>query len=432
MSVNVTKPYDNTLLKQYVLTNDLFMIMSWTSNLESVVTHEIATGPLNDMRERCVSIVAELDSKLFESTREWHALRAKLGTPSWATTTALEDLQARFASLVVEKAANDESKAIRIATNSSRLVLFLGPVQMPFVWIPPGECLVGSPSNETARATLDAESGKYRPQRIIRVEKGFWMSQYEVTIGQWRKALDCVRMLSFPYQSYYPSTNSLYSFPLLPGRFSNGPLGPCLDAMPIEGVNIYDCEIFLSTFNSISGMGNPNGIPGLFRSTSDVFRVYMRLPKPEEWEYACRAGSQTPIYSGEMKVVGTNNAPDLDEIAWYAGNSGVYYPCGVDSTHWPQKQYQHTRAGVHPVGQKRPNAFGLYDMLGNVAEICDDNIRRGGSWRSAAADCRSSSQEYPEGLHELQFHHFEAPSNSNREDDVGFRVIADVVLKKPK
>jgi formylglycine-generating enzyme required for sulfatase activity len=105
-----------------------------------------------------------------------------------------------------------------------------------------------------------------------------------------------------------------------------------------------------------------------------------RLPTEAEWEYACRAGT-TGDYAG-----------NLDAMAWYANNSGRQYLDAMaflytDSNNY-RSQLLNNGNQTHPVGTKQPNAWGLYDMLGNVAEWCvnerGEGVVMGGSFRDPA------------------------------------------------
>ena len=94
-----------------------------------------------------------------------------------------------------------------------------------------------------------------------------------------------------------------------------------------------------------------------------------RFLSPDERELASRAGTETCIYSGDIKDKKAKQDPLLDAIAWYDANSGSM---------------------LHPVGEKLPNAFGLYDTLGNAAEWCKDMYNNqplykvyGGTWASS-------------------------------------------------
>ena len=122
-------------------------------------------------------------------------------------------------------------------------------------------------------------------------------------------------------------------------------------SLPVETVSFDDAQIFIQKLNTLSG------------------KQLYRLPTEVEWEYACRAGSYSPYYFSD-------DASQLGEYAWFTGNSGNT---------------------THPVGQKKPNEWGLYDMLGNVWEWTDSwydssrtyRVYRGGSWLTIAKNCRS-------------------------------------------
>jgi formylglycine-generating enzyme required for sulfatase activity len=145
--------------------------------------------------------------------------------------------------------------------------------------------------------------------------------------------------------------------------------GSCGNDCPVENVSWNDVQKFIRILNQMEG--------------ADKYR----LPTEAEWEYAARAGTTTRFYSGD-------NDDALSRDGWYLGNS---------------------ESRPNPVGQKTPNAYGLYDMHGNVYEWVKDSygnypsdsvtdpegpasgsfrINRGGSWRSPAGSCRSAYRDY--------------------------------------
>jgi formylglycine-generating enzyme len=117
-----------------------------------------------------------------------------------------------------------------------------------------------------------------------------------------------------------------------------------------------------------------------------------RLPTEAEWEYACRAGTSGPRYGA------------LDDIAWFRGNSGER---------------------IRDVGGKQPNAWGLYDTLGNVWEWCWDlydaevygsyRVLRGGGWFDEHWSCRASVRRRSHPTYQV--------------DDLGFRVARNVTRR---
>jgi formylglycine-generating enzyme required for sulfatase activity len=194
------------------------------------------------------------------------------------------------------------------------------------------------------------------PQTAVVIAHGFWMGKNLVTQGEF---LDL--MGSNP--SFYGPNNGYPQDLTLPVE----------NVMLSHGVRY--CDALTQRERSAGRI-----------ATNSVYR----LPTEAEWEYACRAWTSTRFSYGDDP--GYTN---LASYAWYTDNSG-----GV----------------THPVGQKLPNAWGLYDMQGNVWQWCStwwspalpggvaldpqgppsgtDTVLRGGSWRDPAAWCRSAYRDY--------------------------------------
>jgi formylglycine-generating enzyme required for sulfatase activity len=242
------------------------------------------------------------------------------------------------------------------------------------VKIPSGSFLMGSPEGEG-----DEDE---RPQHEVQL-KEFWMGKYPVTQEQWK------RVAAMPNVARNLEADPSY----IKG-----------DRRPVEQVNFHDAEEFCDRLSNASGQE-------------------YRLPTEAEWEYACRAGTTTPFYFGEVGW-GDVISPGF-----------VNYNCSQD---FPDLNRRRTT----DVGHFPPNAWGLYDMHGNVWEWCldgfsydsyadkppslrrngntpwwptdDDKSRiiRGGSWARKSFLCRSAARNswHPIGIN----------------NDIGFRVVCEV------
>ena len=238
-------------------------------------------------------------------------------------------------------ASQKPSEIVPLFPSSSKLVnyqeILAGGVKLDMVMLPAGSFLMGSPANDP-----DAESDE-KPQHQVKL-KSFSIGQYPVTQEQ--------------YQAVMGNN---------PSNFKNNPKNP------VETVSWNEAQEFCKKLSQLTG------------------KKY-RLPTEAEWEYACRAGTQTRFYFGDA-------AFKLEDYGWYDGNSS---------------------SKTHPVGEKKPNDWGLYDMSGNVWEWCEDpshdsyankpeNIKnngnaiwsssdisvrvlRGGSWFNYSGDCRSAGR----------------------------------------
>jgi formylglycine-generating enzyme required for sulfatase activity len=299
----------------------------------------------------------------------------------------------------------------------------LGLELMP---IPAGSFTMGSPPAEAGR--YDNEG----PQTRVTITRPFWLGRTEVTQAQWQALMgtDLVgqvsRMLAdeTPYliagkqqlvRVFYRKTRDSDPHELV--YYS-------AEDAPMYWVRWQEAVEFCRrlTLREQAAGRLPAGY---------AYRL------PTEWEYACRAGTTEATYAGDLEIKGKFNAPVLDAIAWYGGNSSVgYIGKGVDTADELGKQYPGGIAGPRRVGSKRPNAWGLYDMLGNVYEWCGDwyvdklpggspsdptgpvggtrRVYRGASWVTTARGSRAADRRggAPDG----------------RGDDLGFRVALGPIL----
>jgi uncharacterized protein (TIGR02996 family) len=226
-----------------------------------------------------------------------------------------------------------------------------------FAWVPPGSFLMGSPKTERRR---DGDETQHR----VTVTRGFWLGVYPITQGQWQAVL-----------GDNPSV-----FHLTGGNQAR-----------LQGVTAADLERF--PVDNVSW----SAAVEFCQKLSEHLGRYVCLPTEAQWEYACRAGTTTTFHFG----------PSLNGTQ---ANCDGRKPCGT------RKRGPYLNRPTL-VGSYAPNAWGLYDMHGNVWEWMQDAytddysarpatdplneqedweryVVRGGSWLGDARDCRSASRSW--------------------------------------
>ena len=245
-------------------------------------------------------------------------------------------------------------KSSNVKINSKRLKAqpepvveeFKNSIGIVFCWIPAGSAVLGSLNNENDR------DPNVEMLRTVEIKNGFWLGKYEVTRYQWTQVMGKKTLKD------------------LPDKYR----------VPVAMISYDDCLSYIERLNNMEGHNR------------------YRLPREDEWEYACRAKTRTAYYFGnELTLRETNFGACADEP--WTDKHPVY---GKDVFLIKNKAID--------VGSYQPNAWGLFDMHGNVAEWCAEwdlrtwdqsseipeesifacRIFRGGSWFDKASHCRSS------------------------------------------
>jgi formylglycine-generating enzyme required for sulfatase activity/tRNA A-37 threonylcarbamoyl transferase component Bud32 len=294
--------------------------------------------------------------------------------------TKISDTEYKFDVITV----NDQGEEIKREKGSAKYFTEdLGNgITLDMIEIPAGAFMMGSPEAELERK--DDES----PQHAVTVTS-FYMGKYEVTQAQWK---------------------AVAAMPQIEKELDPDPSNFKGEELPVEQVSWDDAVEFCKRLSKATG------------------KEY-RLPSESQWEYACRAGTTTPFHFGETITTELVNYRGIDWEWDYGGK--------VDLGNYAKGPKGEYRTKTTPVGSFPANAFGLYDLHGNVGEWCadtyqesytgaprdgsawvtensDSRVVRGGSWYDSPRVCRSADRFWVETGY--------SPS------DIGFRCIATRTL----
>ena len=277
-----------------------------------------------------------------------------------------------------------QENAARSLESARQLETLTNSVGMEFSRIPAGEFVLGA--SDTKRfGKFSASEG---PAHRVRIEQPFWISRREVTVGEFRRFVEATGYRTEAERDGLGCNGLVLSTGTVEQRpewIWSSPGFKQTDQHPVVCVSWNDARAYC-------------------RWLSEKEMHAYRLPTEAEWEYACRAGSQTLFSTGESvsSLRGFANAGDqsLRKQLPLAGRPAAWHD-GF--------------AFTAPVGSFRPNAFGLFDMHGNVGEWCEDwfdpqgyaaksaakrnpdstrrwRAIRGGSWFNTPTSCRSSGR----------------------------------------
>lgn len=249
--------------------------------------------------------------------------------------------------------------------------LTVNGVEFRFCWCPPGTFQMGSPEDEK-----DHEN--FETLHEVTLTRGFWILESEVTQQFWR--LVTGRTVKDELRLHQPNVGGVFEIDEIKkvDRLGFG------NDFPVYFISWIEANEFCTTLSEKSGLE-------------------IALPTEAQWEYACRAGTLGPFATTQIEEVTLDSSgqettrvtmTDPVDLCWFIQNS---------------------KDGVQPVKERQPNAWGIYDMHGNVAEMCADKyskdyytvsppedpkgprsgeyrVNRGGCWFSYLKFCRSASR----------------------------------------